>query len=131
MKKNVLLNSMVSHTIARMGHTQGVVIADAGLPIPSNVERIDLAVTHGIPAFLDVLDAVRDELCIEKIILAEEIKEKNAAILKEIQERFPDMETEFMMHEEFKVRTASCEAIIRTGEVTPYANIILISGVPF
>ena len=34
-------------------------------------------------------------------------------------------------HEEFKRRTAKARAMVRTGECTPYANIILIAGVKF
>ena len=76
MKKTVLLNAPVSRLIASMGHTDSLCIADAGLPVPEESERIDLAVTRGIPSFPDVLSAVLDELEVERALCAEEIKEK-------------------------------------------------------
>lgn len=74
MKKGKLLHSALSHEIAKLGHTQTLVLGDAGLPIPPETRRIDLAVTQGVPALLSVLDAVLSELAVQKITLAEEIK---------------------------------------------------------
>jgi D-ribose pyranase len=70
---------------------------------------------------------------VEKIVLAEEIKEKNPDVLAEIQKYFAglDVEVEFVPHTELKARTNDCKAVIRTGEITPYANIILQSGCIF
>ena len=76
MKKSKLINSEISYTISKMGHTDCITIGDCGLPIPENVDRIDLALTHGIPTFLETLDTVLDELCVEEITIASEIKEK-------------------------------------------------------
>jgi len=133
MKKSILLNSEISYEIAKLGHTQTVTIGDAGLPIPGNTKRIDLAVTKGIPSFLQVLDAVLSEMKVEKVILAEEINKKAPGLRAEITRRFnlSETELEFVPHELFKELTSKSEAIIRTGETTPYANIILTSGVTF
>ncbi len=129
MKKAKLLNSEVSHLIARLGHTQMITIADSGLPIDKDVDRIDLALTYNIPKFLDVLDVVLEELQVEHVILAQEIKEANADIHNALKERFKSIT--YVSHEQFKEKTKSSEAIIRTGEITPFANIILCSGVVF
>jgi ABC-type ribose transport system, auxiliary component len=131
MKKGRLLNSSLSAVVAKMGHKQHLTIGDAGLPIPPETTRIDLAVSSGVPTFLDVLDATLSELCVEKIILAEEIKEHNPQIHTDILERTNGVEIEYVPHEQFKAITASSRAIVRTGETTPYANVILVSGVTF
>ena len=133
MKKGVLLNSEICYEIAKIGHTQTITIGDAGLPIPNGVKRIDLAVTKQIPSFLDVLDAVLAEMKVEKIILAEEINEKSPGLKKQVLERFQQKETasEFVKHSQFKKLTEESNVIVRTGETTPYANIILVSGVTF
>lgn len=133
MKKNKLLNSNISSVVSKMGHTDMLVISDCGLPIPENVERIDLALTYGKPSFLETLDIVLDELEVEEVIIASEIKfsnEKSLEIFNEIKKRFKDKIIE-VSHEEFKKITKSSKAIIRTGEIIPYANIILKSGVVF
>jgi D-ribose pyranase len=139
MKKGVLLNSEISYVISRLGHGDSIVIGDSGLPIPDNCKRIDLAVSRGIPSFLDVLDAVLAEHRIEEIVLAKEIKEINSVIYQGIISRIKELEnnegykvkiTE-VSHEEFKILSKDSKAIIRTGECTPYANILLKSGVVF
>ena len=131
MKKQGILNADIAAVLAYMGHTDTIAIADCGLPIPEGTKRIDLSVRKGLPSFIDVLDAVRDDMVIEKITLAQEIKTHNPEIYAQILERFPNTTIQFVHHEEFKTQSSKCKAIIRTGEASPYANIILHSGVNF
>ena len=131
MKKNGILNSEIAAVLARLGHTDTICIADCGLPIPEGVKRIDLALTKGHPSFLEVLDAVEADMVIEGLALAAEIKEKNPGMDEGIRSRFPSIEPEYLTHAELKAQTASCRAVIRSGEATPYANVILRAGVAF
>ena len=131
MRKTKLINSEVSYTISKMGHTDSLTIGDCGLPIPDGVSRIDLALKYGVPSFLETLDTVLEELCVEEIVIAEEIVEKNTIIYNEILKRFKDINIIMVSHEEFKNMTKTSKAVVRTGECTPYANIILKSGVVF
>ncbi len=131
MKKTGLLNAEISSLIARMGHTDCLAIADAGLPIPETTERIDLALTAGIPSFLETLDAVLSEFQVEKIFLAEEIQAKNATLLAAIRQRFPQTPIVFISHEALKKELPHCKGVIRSGECTPFANVLLQSGVVF
>ena len=133
MKKTKMINSELSYTISKMGHTDSLTIGDCGLPIPDETERIDLAVKFGVPTFMDVLKEVGNDMKIEKIVLAEEIKEYNPQILAEIKEYFAgqEVEVEYVSHVGLKQMTKECKAVIRTGETTPYANIILQSGCIF
>ncbi len=129
MKKNGILNPQLNRVISEMGHRDMLIIADAGLPIPKGVERIDLALKCGIPPFMEVLRAVLSELEIEEAYVAEEIKEKNPQSLNSIFSLIG--EVKFITHEELKEFSKQSRAIVRTGECSPYANIILISGVTF
>ena len=131
MRKTKLINSEVSYTISKMGHTDSLTIGDCGLPIPSNVNRIDLALKYGVPSFIETLDTVLEELCVEEIVLAEEIIENNPSIYNEILQRFEGINVIMVSHEEFKNMTKESKAVVRTGECTPYANIKLKSGVVF
>lgn len=130
MKKTDVINSDISRVIAQMGHFDTLSIGDAGMPVPKETEKIDLAVSKGSPAFLDVLDNVLTELAVQRVYLAEEIKEQNPAQLEELKKRFPT-EIVFIPHAEMKQNLKTCHAFIRTGEMTPYSNIILESGVTF
>ena len=131
MKKSALINSEISYVISKMGHTDSITICDSGLPIPSEVQRIDLALKKGLPTFLDTLDSVLEELQVEEVILASEIIQVSNDLYKEILKRFENVKITTVSHEEFKNLTKSSKAIVRTGEYTPYANVILKSGVVF
>jgi D-ribose pyranase len=131
MKKTTLLNSDLSYIIATLGHLDTLVIADAGLPIPSETERIDLALTQGVPSATQTLKVVLDEMKVEKVILAEEVKDRNPKFFSEVQRLLSEVPFEFVTHSEFKTKTADARAVVRTGEFSPYANVILVSGVVF
>lgn len=131
MKKTTLLNSDLSYTIATLGHLDTLVIADAGLPIPSETKRIDLTLTQGVPGAAQTLKVVLDEMKVEKVILAEEVKDRNPTFLEDVQRLLPDVSSEFVPHSEFKTKTVNARAVVRTGEFSPYANVILVSGVVF
>lgn len=131
MKKTELINSEISAAVARMGHTDSIAIGDCGLPIPDGVKRIDLALVRNTPRFLDTLRAVLTELCVERAVVAAELIDGNRALLDEIAALLPGVEISAVPHERFKMLTANAKAIIRTGECTSYANIILYAGVKF
>jgi len=131
MKKDGILNQDLLNIMGSLGHTDRIVVCDVGLPIDKNVERIDLSITKGIVKFMEVLKPLLNELVVEKIILAQEIVTKSPAMYQEIVALTKDIPLELVSHEEFKKLTKDTKAIIRTGECTPYTNIILQSGVNF
>ena len=137
MKRNGILNSDISRVLSYMGHTDRICIGDCGLPVPDETERIDLALRFGQPSFMDVLTEVAKDMKVERIFLAEEMKEKNEAQLKAVLSFFENSETgfapevEYVSHEQLKRMTEDCKAVIRTGETTPYSNIILQYGCIF
>ncbi|WHA09997.1 D-ribose pyranase [Enterococcus montenegrensis] len=132
MKKNGILNSEITKVLADLGHTDQITIGDAGLPVPHGVAKIDLALKFGLPSFNDVLLAVLSDMAIEKVVLAEEIKTQNAQQLQAVLKALPKgVEIVYVSHTEFKKQTQNSKAVIRTGEVTPYSNIILQSAVIF
>lgn len=133
MKKNGILNSQISRVLSTLRHTDQIVIGDAGLPVPTDVAEIDIALKLGVPTFIEVLEEVLKDVKIEKIILADEIITNNPKQLESVKEliHLEDEAIEFVSHEDFKGLTADTKVIIRTGEMTPYSNIILQSDVIF
>ena len=129
MKRGGILNAELCRAIATLGHTDGLAISDAGLPIPTTVDRIDLAVVPGLPGFLAVLDAILREMIVERVLLAEEIKTQNPGLHRAVLQRLDAIPVAYVPHEGFKRRVAVVRAVARTGECTPYANVILYSGV--
>lgn len=131
MKKTGILNSDISRVVADMGHMDWLGIGDAGTPVPAETEKIDLAVRAGLPAFTDVLKEVLKELEVQKIYVAEEIKTENPEQLQNIKKILSDVEIEFIPHSKLKKDLSRSKAFIRTGEETPFSNVILESGVVF
>lgn len=131
MKKSGLLNARLAAIVAGMGHTDLLVIADAGLPVPPGVECIDLAVTGGVPALLDVLTAVAGELQVERFVLAEELLACPSPLPDAVRALVPGAAEETLTHAEFKALTRNARAVVRTGEFSPYANVVLEAGVVF
>lgn len=139
MKKGVLLNSEVSALVSRLGHTDQITVCDAGLPIPTDTQRIDLALTQGVPTFLQIVDVVTQEMQVEKAILAEEIVKENPHIHDALLARLTQLgqlqgkaiHIDYVSHQAFKLQTQHSQAVIRSGECSPYANVILCSGVTF
>jgi D-ribose pyranase len=135
MKKSRLINSEISYVIAKLGHTDHICIGDAGLPIPDGVKRIDLAIERNIPTFIGTLDVILDEMKVEDVIIASEMKDVSPVLymelMKILNEKCGDIGVIEVTHDEFKKNTEGSKAVIRTGECTPYANIILKSGVAF
>lgn len=130
MKKSPLLNIALSQLVASLGHGDMVVIGDAGLPVPPGVPLIDLALTRGIPAFIDTVDAVLAEMQVESYIVADELPVKNDAVAARVAALdLPGKRT--VSHDELKKLSRTARAVVRTGEFSPYANIILVAGVVF
>ncbi|CAX57546.1 MULTISPECIES: D-ribose pyranase [Erwinia] len=139
MKKGTLLNSDISSVVSRLGHTDSLTIGDAGLPIPAGPQRIDLALTHGIPSFLQVVHTVTEEMQVESAIIAEEIKSHNPKLHSDLlalldllqQHQGNTISIQYVTHHQLKQQTQRSQAVIRSGECSPYANIILTAGVTF
>ncbi len=131
MKKIGVINQPLATVIAGLGHLDTLVVADAGLPIPAETLRIDLAITKGIPTFLKTVEVILDEMKVERAIIAEEMLEVSPELYQSLLELLGDIPVETVPHTSFKVQTRAARAVIRTGEFTPYANVILISGVVF
>ena len=129
MQKNGILNRDIAAVLAQLGHTDRIAVADCGLPVPQNVQCIDVSLKPGVPGFSDVLSVLLEEMAVERCYVAEETKERNHAVYEDLQ-RY-SVPIEWTNHATLKKEMANMKAIIRTGENTPFANIILQSGVIF
>lgn len=132
MQKGGMLNSSIAKVLADLGHTDTIVIGDCGLPVPAGVQKIDLALKPGTPSFLEVVEEVANNMVIEKVEIAAEMEGRNPAVYGAMKQLFT--EEQWIIdedHEAFKEATKHAKCIIRTGEITPFANVILHSNVFF
>lgn len=131
MKKSGILHAQLAGLIAGLGHKDLFLIGDAGMPIPKGVEIVDLALCGGVPTFEQVMTAVLQETVIEGYMIAEEIETKNQRLLSFIRASLSEAEETQLPHTELKKLSAQVKFAVRTGEFTPYPNIILRAGVAF
>ena len=129
MKRAGILHAGLSRELARLGHTQQVVVADCGLPLPRGADTVvvDLALTRGVPTFEQVLDALLGELVVEGATLADEAR--GTVVERWVTAR--GLEPDAVPHARIKELADGAALVVRTGEATPYANVVLRCGVPF
>lgn len=124
-----ILNPALLHLLARIRHTNLLVIADRGFPFWPMIETVDISLVDGIPTVLEVLQAIRPNFDVAQFYMAEEFLAENGP---EIQARFAAAMTgapvRFEAHSDFKQRVPTAIGLIRTGDITQYGNIILESG---
>lgn len=131
MKRTPLLHAELSQVIAALGHGDSLLIGDAGMPVPAGPRRIDLALTAGIPSVADVLKTVLQEMQVEHAVIANEALDRNGGRVPDWCASLPGAAPQAVPHEELKRLSAGAKAVVRTGEFTPYANILLVAGVVF
>ena len=129
MKKAGILNRHLSGALAELGHGDGVLVCDAGMPIPDGPRVVDLAFRAGVPSFAEVLDGLLAELVVEAGTAAEEVRGANPAAAELLDSRLPELH--LVTHEKLKELSAGARLVVRTGEARPYANVLLRCGVFF
>jgi D-ribose pyranase len=130
-KRAGILNGDLSYLVATLGHTDVVAVADAGLPIPDQVWRIDLALVPGIPGFVQTLRALLAEVVVERAVIAAEMAQRNPEVYRALKAILAQTPIDEITHEALKTRLPDARAVIRTGECTPFANVLLQCGVAF
>ncbi|MBL1098053.1 D-ribose pyranase [Streptomyces coffeae] len=134
MKRAGVINRHLSAGLALLGHTDTVMVCDAGLPIPSGPDGpvvVDLAFVLGVPSFEQVLTRLLDELVVEGATAAYEVRDHNKVAAALLEGLFPDPALTLVPHQELKALTGRARLVVRTGEARPYANVLLRCGVPF
>ncbi|MGY0024162.1 D-ribose pyranase [Streptomyces sp. cg35] len=129
MKRSGILNRHLAGALAELGHGDGVLVCDAGMPVPAGPRLVDLAFRAGVPSFAEVLDGLLDELVVEAGTAAREVRSANPSTAELLRERVPSLG--FVTHEELKGLSAGARLVVRTGEARPFANVLLRCGVFF
>ena len=124
-----ILNPQILSLLARVRHTNALVIADRGFPFWPQIETVDLSLVDDVPTVLQVLAAVRGNCNFTQAYMAREFQKNNTAPVREkFAAGLKGIPTAFEPHIEFKKRVPHAIGLIRTGDTIQYANLILISG---
>lgn len=128
MKRGPLLHPGISHLLAATGHSDHFTICDRGFPVPIGPERIDLALTDDLPTVLDVLRIVHAEFVIDRVVIPAEVETVCPVHVARLREVLGEVPLMSVTHSAFKRMSHESRATIRTGDTTPYGNIIVVSG---
>jgi D-ribose pyranase len=124
-----ILNPRVLSLLARVRHTNALVIADRGFPFWPEVEMIDISLVDDVPTVLQVVAAVRANGSYDQAFMAREFQKHNSAATRaRFAKAFAGIPLKFEPHSQFKKRVPRAVGLIRTGDTIQYANVILISG---
>jgi D-ribose pyranase len=127
--RNGILNPALRSLLARVRHTNTLVIADRGFPFWPGIETVDLALIDDIPTVAQVLDAVVREWQAGQAWMAEEFRAANGVeAVREVGETLRGIPLVFEPHYELKLRVPGAIGLIRTGDTVQYANIVLESA---
>ena len=124
-----ILNPRILSLLARVRHTNALVIADRGFPFWPQIETVDISIVDDLPTVLQVLAAIRGNFHATQAYMAREFQKNNSTATRAaFAEGLAGIPTKFEPHILFKKRVPNAIGLIRTGETTQYANMILISG---
>lgn len=130
MKRNGILNAPLSGALATLGHTDLILVVDAGFPVPRDAHRLDLAIAENLPDLRTVLDLIGDEIVVEGVVRAEDVTINNPRLDEWLQERFSGAEFTTRSHSDMLGELArQAKVIVRTGAFEPWGNIGLFCGV--
>lgn len=130
MKRNGILNAELSGALGTLGHTDLILVVDAGFPIPREAHRIDLAIAENLPDLRTVIDLIANEIVVEGVVRAEDVSRNNPRLDEWLQQRFIDAEFSSRTHSEVLGELAGqAKVIVRTGAFEPWGNIGLYCGV--
>jgi D-ribose pyranase len=124
-----ILNPRLLSLLARVRHTNALVIADRGFPFWPQIETVDVSVVDDVPTVLQVLAAVRGNFSATQAFMAREFQKNNSAATRDaFAKGLAGVPVKFEPHVQFKKRVPNAIGLIRTGDTTQYGNVILISG---
>ena len=131
MRAGRIIHPELARSLAQLGHTDTVMVTDAGFPIPQGANRIDLGFYPGLPNVLDILRVLRQELYVEEVRFAPEVKTHHPILYRQVQEIYKGAGAPFIAapHEELiEVWAPRAKVVIRSGSFEPWANFALTAS---
>lgn len=129
MLRRGILNPQLNSLLSRVRHTNTLVIADRGFPFWPQIETVDLSLVDDIPTVLQVLAAVRENFVVGAAWMAEEfLRENSTSVQQAFATAMGGLNIQHLPHDDFKRRVPQAIGLVRTGDTTQYANLILESA---
>ena len=133
MKKFGIINRKLNDALSALGHGDICLITDAGYPLPYGTQpgtiSIDLAITEDLPTIPTILKLVNDEIIYEECYVAADQRDFNPELFKAVKSIVKRCSVEAVGHERIMEMGRKAKVIIRTGNFSPWGNIVLVSGI--
>jgi D-ribose pyranase len=130
MLKRHIIHPELNRALATLGHGDLLFISDGGYPTPANERRIDLAIAPNLPELRPILLLLKEELFLEKVIVASEMEPYNPLLFQWISQTFAGIEIEQVPHKPALADLSkTAKYVVRTGAMDPWGNIGLVIGV--
>jgi D-ribose pyranase len=123
-----IINAQLQQRLTELRHTDLFAISDSGLPVPPHVPVVDLALCYCIPGFIQTLHLILNEVTVQAAWSSQEVIQSNPVVNSRLKS-LPNLQ--LIDHSGLKLRVSDCSFVVRTGEATPFANVILEAGVPW
>jgi D-ribose pyranase len=128
MRKGGILHPTLNRILTETGHTDLLTLCDRGFPVPTEIERVDLALADDMPTVYDTLRLIDKDFVIDMVIVAEEMSQASPNAYNRLTKDFAHLTFKVVPHQTLKDISLEARATIRTGDTTPYSNLILVSG---
>ncbi len=129
MKEVGIINRDIAAAISKQGHTDLLMVVDAGFAIPQGIEVIDISLGENKPMMLEVLAELKKFFSVEKMVVANQTKNVSPTLFANICKSFGEnIPVETVDHSEIREMSKTVKTVIRTGDFTAYGNVILVSG---
>jgi D-ribose pyranase len=129
MRETGIVNREICDILSSLGHTDEMIVCDAGFAIPTGVRTIDIALAENKPTVPEVLAELKKHFSVEKLVISEETKKTGPTRFKQIAKAFgPNIPVELISQNEIRTRARTVKAVIRTGDFTAYSNVLIVSG---
>jgi len=129
MKEVGIINREIAAAISKQGHTDLLMVVDAGFAIPTGVEVIDISLGENKPMVVEVLAELKKFFSVEKMVMANQTKNVSPTLFANISKAFGEgVPVETLDQSAIREMSKSVKTVIRTGDFTAYGNVILVSG---
>ena len=129
MRETGIINNDICDILSGLGHTDEVIVCDAGFAIPLGVRTADISLAANKPTVPEVLAELKKHFSVEKLVISEETRKVVPTRFKQLAGAFgKGMPVEIISQNDLRARARHVKAVIRTGDFTAYSNILLVSG---
>ena len=130
MRETGILNRRISDVLSMLGHTDEMIVCDAGFAIPRGVRTVDIALAVDKPTVLETLAELKEHFSVEKVVVADATRDVSPTRFRDVCDAFgKEVPVDVIPLAEFKQRARDVKAVVRTGDFTAYSNVLLVSAV--